>query len=101
MLVVMGFTGKAAMQIKITYIQAFNWMVSQLQRRRFMGEEAMHRHTVKVACSKMRASIGSGMMNARKKEIPRLKAEEDEIRATFIPGLFDGLLPDPLKDNDG
>ncbi|ECA2179365.1 Rha family transcriptional regulator, partial [Salmonella enterica subsp. enterica serovar Kisangani] len=26
MLVVMGFTGKTAMKIKVAYIQAFNWM---------------------------------------------------------------------------
>lgn len=98
MLVVMGFTGKAAMQIKITYIQAFNWMVTRLQRRQVMGEDAMHRHTVKVACSKMRATIGSRLMNNRKKEIPRLRAEEDAIRATCIPGLFDDLLPEPPQD---
>lgn len=32
MLVVMGFTGAAAMLIKVNYIQAFNWMADQLTR---------------------------------------------------------------------
>ncbi|HHC4076447.1 Rha family transcriptional regulator [Klebsiella pneumoniae] len=32
MLVVMGFTGAAAMLIKVKYIQAFNWMADQLTR---------------------------------------------------------------------
>lgn len=30
MLLVMGFTGKAALQIKIKYMQAFDWMAEQL-----------------------------------------------------------------------
>lgn len=33
MLLVMGFTGKQAMQIKIAYIEAFNAMAAQLQQR--------------------------------------------------------------------
>ena len=33
MLLVMGFTGKKAMQIKIAYINAFNWMSDQLSSK--------------------------------------------------------------------
>lgn len=93
MMLVMGFTGQAATAIKECYINAFNWMAEQLSRRQMMGEEAMHRHALKVTRSKLKASIGSKYMNERKKEIPLLKAEEDNIRALYIPGLFDGLLP--------
>lgn len=32
MLLVMGFTGKAALQIKIKYMQAFDWMAEQLHK---------------------------------------------------------------------
>ncbi|GKW43346.1 hypothetical protein PEC301879_32040 [Pectobacterium carotovorum subsp. carotovorum] len=59
MLVVMGFTGKAAMQSKITYIQAFNWMAGQLQNRQLMGEEAMHQLATEDTRSKLKGTIGS------------------------------------------
>ncbi|MEY8710470.1 Rha family transcriptional regulator [Mangrovibacter phragmitis] len=39
MMLVMGFTGKAATTIKESYISAFNWMTEQLSRRIAMGEE--------------------------------------------------------------
>ncbi|WP_233979554.1 Rha family transcriptional regulator [Pectobacterium versatile] len=91
MLVVMGFTGKAAMQIKITYIQAFNWMAGQIQRRQLMGEEAMHQLAIKDTRSKLKGTIGSRLMNERKKEIPLLRSEEERVRALNCPPLFDSL----------
>lgn len=45
MLVVMGFTGAAAKQIKIKFIHTFNWMAEQIARWNEMGEEARKENT--------------------------------------------------------
>lgn len=88
MLVVMGFTGSAAMLIKVRYIQAFNWMVEQLTRWQEVGEEAQHRHALKVAKSEVKARIGSKMMNARKREKKLLALEFEQILSLTQPKLI-------------
>jgi len=87
-LVVMGFTGSAAMQIKIKYIQAFNWMTEQLTRWNEMGEEAQHRHALKVAKSEVKARLGSKMMNTRKREKRILALEFEQILSLTQPKLL-------------
>lgn len=88
MLVVMGFTGAAAMLIKVKYIQAFNWMTGQLTRWHEMGEQAQHRHALKVAKSEVKARIGSKMMNSRKREKKLLAMEFDQILSLTQPKLI-------------
>ncbi|NUW60876.1 Rha family transcriptional regulator [Cronobacter muytjensii] len=88
MLVVMGFTGAAATLIKVRYIQAFNWMANQLARWQEMGEQAQHRHALKVAKSEVKARIGSKMMNARKREKKLLALEFDQILSLTQPKLI-------------
>lgn len=88
MLVVMGFTGAAATLIKVRYIQAFNWMAEQLQRWSEMGEEAQHRHAIKVAKSEVKARIGSQMMNNRKREKKLLALEFEQILSLTQPKLL-------------
>ncbi|MEH5098967.1 Rha family transcriptional regulator [Atlantibacter hermannii] len=88
MLVVMGFTGAAATLIKVRYIQAFNWMADQLTRWHEMGEQAQHRHALKVAKSEVKARIGSKMMNARKREKKLLALEFDQILSLTQPKLL-------------
>ncbi|MEG2566729.1 MAG: Rha family transcriptional regulator [Acinetobacter sp.] len=88
MLVVMGFTGAAAMLIKVKYIQAFNWMAEQLTRWQEMGEQAQHRHELKVAKSEVKARIGSKMMNARKREKKLLALEFNQILSLIQPKLI-------------
>ncbi|UIM99573.1 Rha family transcriptional regulator [Yersinia ruckeri] len=88
MLVVMGFTGGAAMLIKIRYIQAFNWMAEQLSRWQEVGEEAQHRHALKVAKSEVKARIGSNLMNHRKKEKKLLALEYEQILSLTQPKLL-------------
>ncbi|WP_340611870.1 Rha family transcriptional regulator [Xenorhabdus bharatensis] len=88
MLVVMGFTGKAAMLIKVNYIQAFNWMAEQIDRWRDLGEEAQHRHALKVAKSEIKARMGSRMMNDRKKEKKLLELEYEQILSLMQPKLL-------------
>lgn len=88
MLVVMGFTGSAAMLIKVRYIQAFNWMADQLTRWSDMGEEAQHRHELKVAKSEVKARVGSKLMNARKREKKLLALEFEQILSLTQPKLL-------------
>lgn len=87
MLVVMGFTGKAAMLIKVNYIQAFNWMAEQLERWKIMGEDAQHRHALKVAKSEVKGRFGSRLMNERKKEKQLLQLEFEQILSLTQPKL--------------
>lgn len=88
MLVVMGFTGTAAMQMKVKFIQAFNWMTEQILRWQEMGEEAQHRHALKVAKSEVKARMGSKMMNARKREKKLLALEFEQILSLTQPKLL-------------
>ncbi len=88
MLVVMGFTGKAATLIKVNYIQAFNWMAEQLSRWQLMGEDAQHRHAIKAARSEVKGRFGSRLMNERKKEKKVLTVEYEQILSLIQPKLI-------------
>ncbi|WP_049245838.1 Rha family transcriptional regulator [Morganella morganii] len=88
MLLVMSFTGKAAMLIKIKFIQAFNWMTEQITRWKDLGEEAQHRHALKAAKSELKGRLGSQMMHSRKKEKKALSIEYEQILALTQPKLI-------------
>ncbi|MEN4571792.1 Rha family transcriptional regulator [Pantoea agglomerans] len=87
MMLVMGFTGKTAMTIKECYINAFNWMAEQLSRRNAMGEELQHRYAIKETRSKLKGTIGSRLMNERKKEKRVLAVEHDHIMQIASPDM--------------
>lgn len=87
-LVVMGFTGKAATLIKVNYIQAFNWMTEQLTRWQSMGEEAQQRHAIKAARSEVKGRFGSRLMHERKKEKRVLNLEYEQILSLTQPRLI-------------
>lgn len=87
-MVVMGFTGKAAAAIKESYIAAFNWMTEKLIRRLAMGEEMQHRYTIKETRSKLKGTIGSRLMNERKKEKRVLALEHNHILQVTQPELL-------------
>lgn len=53
MLLVMGFTGKKAMELKIRFIQAFNWAFEQLQK-----SDSQQRDVLRKACSKLSPHYG-------------------------------------------
>ncbi|MEG5812046.1 Rha family transcriptional regulator [Enterobacter hormaechei] len=89
-MVVMGFTGKAAAAIKESYISAFNWMYEQLSRRLAMGEEMQHRYAIKETRSKLKGTIGSRLMNERKKEKRVLELEHEHIMQVTQPELLIG-----------
>ncbi|PLR40728.1 Rha family transcriptional regulator [Chimaeribacter californicus] len=95
MMLVMGFTGKAATAIKESYISAFNWMTTRLIQRQAMGEELQHRFAIKETRSKLKGTIGSRLMNERKKEKRVLAVEHDHIMQIAQPGLlFNDERPD-------
>ncbi|EOG3393164.1 hypothetical protein ACK81B_004924, partial [Salmonella enterica] len=65
-----------------------NWMADQLTRWQEMGEQAQHRHALKVARSEVKARIGSKMMNARKREKKLLALEFEQILSLTQPKLI-------------
>ncbi|EKN5116981.1 TPA: Rha family transcriptional regulator [Yersinia enterocolitica] len=88
MMLVMGFTGKTATAIKECYINAFNWMAEQLNRRLSIGEEMQHRFAIKETRSKLKGTIGSRLMNERKKEKPILAVEHEHIMKITAPAML-------------
>ncbi|EPE5133930.1 TPA: Rha family transcriptional regulator [Yersinia enterocolitica] len=91
MMLIMGFTGKPATAIKEAYINAFNWMTEQLKRRLAIGEEAQHLFAIKENVSKVKGTIGSRLMNARKKEKHRLNLEYERIKDLAQPDLINTI----------
>jgi Rha family phage regulatory protein len=87
MFLIMGFTGHAAAAIKESYIAAFNWMSNRLSQRIAMGEEAQHRFAIKETRSKLKGTIGSRLMNQRKKEKRVLAVEEEHINRLANPDM--------------
>ncbi len=92
MLVVMGFSGKEATQIKVNFINAFNWMANRLNQLQMLGEQAQHEYVIKERVSKCKATIGSHLMHRRRKEIPLLRNELERVQSLTTPDLFCGLL---------
>lgn len=87
MMLVMGFTGQTATAIKECYINAFNWMAEQLSRRNAIGEQVQHNFAIKETRSKLKGTIGSRLLNARKKEKRLLAIEEEQIKALTTPDM--------------
>ncbi|MDF7681206.1 Rha family transcriptional regulator [Enterobacteriaceae bacterium ESL0689] len=90
-LVVMGFTGKAAMKIKIAYINAFNWMYKSLQAGRRQFEEERNALMLEYMKEKDVASM-SGHLLSRwgkvKKPILTAKIKHlEQIGQITIPDL--------------
>lgn len=96
MFLIMGFTGHAAAAIKESYIAAFNWMAEQLNRRQVMGEQMQHRYAIKETRSKLKGTIGSRLMNERKKEKRVLAVEHEHIMQVTQPDLL--LMADERPD---
>lgn len=79
MLLVMGFTGKTALQIKIKYMQAFDWMADKLRNKYSDNERLQHEHEIKTRLSKAKGSLGSRLMNDRKREKKLLSNEYQKL----------------------
>ncbi|HAV9180761.1 TPA: Rha family transcriptional regulator [Escherichia coli] len=95
MLVVMGFTGKAAMQMKVAYIQAFNWMAELIQQG--MASLEAERNAVMLEYMKEKdvASMSGRLLNRWgrvKKPQLQTKIERLEQRGQIVlPGFNKAL----------
>ncbi|OBU85870.1 Rha family transcriptional regulator [Chromobacterium subtsugae] len=87
-LLVMGFTGRKALDVKIGYINAFNAMAEQLKRRDLGLWQQMQELIAREVESKVRASFGSRLMLERKREIPRLESERFLLEGAIQPSLL-------------
>lgn len=94
MFLIMGFTGHAAAAIKESYIAAFNWITTRLSQRAAMGEKLQHRYAIKESRSKLKGSIGSFLMNERKKEKRVLAIEEEHISRIANPDMVAFMMSD-------
>jgi len=88
MFLIMGFTGHAAAAIKESYIAAFNWMTEQLNRQMATGEELQHRYAIKDTRSRLKGTLGSRLMNERKKKKLVLALEHKHIMQVTQPDLL-------------
>lgn len=90
-LLVMGFTGEAAMAIKEAYIEAFDKMADQLQR---IGDSMWERRLDlerRDATSFSWASFGSKCMLRRRQEKPLIENERALLESEMQPQLeFEG-----------
>ncbi|EEM6849664.1 Rha family transcriptional regulator [Salmonella enterica subsp. enterica serovar Montevideo] len=63
MLVVMGFTGKTAMKIKVAYIQAFNWMAELIRQSKASLEAERNAVMLEYMKEKDVASMSGRLLN--------------------------------------
>ncbi|HFF9409290.1 TPA: Rha family transcriptional regulator [Escherichia coli] len=94
-LVVMGFTGKAAMKMKVAYIQAFNWMAELIQQG--MANLEAERNAVMLEYMKEKdvASMSGRLLNRWgrvKKPQLQAKIEQLERRGQIVLPGFDKAL---------
>lgn len=95
MLVVMGFTGKTAMQIKVTYIQAFNWMAELIMQGKTHLEAERNAVMLEYMKEKDVASMSGRLLNrwGRVKK-PQLLARLDRLEQQgqiALPGFDKGI----------
>ena len=88
MFLVMSFTGKAAAQIKVAFIEAFNAMADFIRNGQIDLWKQMQDWTRRNESSLVRASFGSRLMLARKKAMPALKTEYAQLKNRLQPELF-------------
>lgn len=88
MLLVMGFTGEKAMQKKIEFIDEFNRMAVQLNSHNNGLWEQMQALIAREVQSQVRASYGSQLLLARKRELPSLRDEREILESAIQPSLL-------------
>lgn len=88
MFLAMGFVGPEAARIKEAYINAFNTMASQLERRDLGLMRRLLDHELRDKDSKQRGQIAGRLLVKRRTEKRRLASEERELRAIAQAPLF-------------
>lgn len=84
----MGFTGSEAARIKEAYIEAFDSMAEQLERRDLSLMRRLLDHELRDKDSRQRGQIAGRLLVTRKKEKRSLSSEERRLRAEAQPALF-------------
>lgn len=88
MLLVMGFTGKEALDKKMGFISAFNAMANHIASGEKNLWQQMQALIAKEVGSQVRASFGSHLMLDRKRELPSLRTERGMLEAAIQPSLL-------------
>ncbi len=88
MFLVMGFTGREAARTKEAFISAFNDMAEQLQRVGMSLWAQRLALETRNANSFAKASLGSRLMNDRRRELPEIRGEITRLDGEMAPGLF-------------
>lgn len=87
MLLVMGYSGDAAMQIKLAYIDAFNWMTSQLERILKSDMARYNQVSLKREQRKQHVSCSARDMRTWQDEKPVFDAELARLENKMQPQL--------------
>lgn len=88
MLLVMGFDGKEAVNIKIKFIEAFNKMAEFIKNHTMSLWQKWQTLQFKDASSFEKASYGSKLMLQRKREKPVIQQEIQSIASMLQSQLF-------------
>lgn len=91
-LLVMGFSGQAAMAMKERYIEAFDAMAGQLQSISLDLWEQRFQIEKRDDLSFHWASFGARKMNERRRDLPIIKGAFALIDSQLQPALFEGAI---------
>lgn len=84
----MGFTGPKAAAFKEAFLTEFNRMAEALARGERNLWQQLQAVIAKETESQVKASFGSHLMLARKRDLPRLRDEREELAAKIQPSLL-------------
>lgn len=84
----MGFTGPKAAAFKEAFIMEFNKMAEALARGERNLWQQLQAVIAKETESQVKASFGSHLMLERKRVLPRLRDEREELAAKIQPSLL-------------
>lgn len=87
-LLAMSFTGAEAMRFKEDYIRAFNQMAEALATGEKNLWQRLQAVIAREAESAVKASFGSRLLLARKRELPHFRKEMEELGNQIQPSLL-------------
>lgn len=90
MLLVMGYGGKKAMQIKINYINAFNAMYEYIQNISKTKQEVLFSAIRENDISEAESSLAGKILNKRKQDKPRLLDAIERAKRDMQVDMFLG-----------
>lgn len=88
MLLVMGYGGKRAMQIKINYINAFNAMYEHIKITTKTRQETLFKAVRENDVSEVESSLAGKILNKRKRDKPRLLNAIERAKRDMQSDMF-------------